>query len=93
MIAEPASYFPGYNKKARNFGVKFGRAEFDLKKELKVYRMVADYMQLAVRKDLWLMNGTGCLHPFECDFLHVCQNNGAVSEDVYTYRKKEKVGK
>jgi hypothetical protein len=89
MIAEPANYFPGYNSKARNFGVKFGRAEFDLEKEMKKYRMVADYMKLAVKKDLWLENGTGCLHPFECDYLHVCQNNGAVSEDVFTYRKKE----
>ncbi len=92
MVAEPTHYFPGYNKKTGNFGVKFGRAEIDLDDAAKVYRMVADWMKLAIKKAFWVQNGTGCLHPFECDYLSICESNGAISEDVFTYRAKE-VGK
>jgi hypothetical protein len=93
MMTEPSYYFPGYNAKKGNFGVNFGRAEFDLDREQKTYRMVADCIKLAIKKDLWIQNGTGCLHPFECDYLPICQANGAISEDVFNYRKKEGVGK
>ncbi len=89
MIGEPSHYFPGYDQKTGNFGVKFGRAEIDLIKTAKTYRMVADYIKLAIKKDLWLQNGTGCLHPFECDYLSICETNGAVSDDVFMYREKE----
>ncbi len=89
MIAEPGYYFPGYDKKKRNFGVKFGRGEIDLDFTVKSYRMVADWIKLSIKKDTWIGNGTGCLHPFECDYLPICENNGATSLDVYTTRKKE----
>lgn len=89
MIAEPVHYFPGYNSRTRNFGIDFGRPEIDLKYAAATYRMVASWIKMSVKKDIWIMNGTGCLHPFQCDYLPICQNNGAVSEDTYTYRKKE----
>ena len=89
MIKEVKYYFPGYNRKSGNFGVRFGRAEIDLDATMKQYRIVADYIKLAVKQNTWVKNGTGCLHPFECDYLPICQNNGAISEDVFTRRKKE----
>lgn len=92
MVAEPSHYFPGYSHKSRNFGIKFGRSEIDLVLSRKYYRMVADWIKQSTTKDVWLKNGTGCLHPFECDYLHICENNGAISEDVYTRRTKETRG-
>jgi hypothetical protein len=89
MVKEPMYYFPGYSRKSRFFGVRFGRIEIDLDLTVKYYRMVADWMKLAVKKDVWIQNGTGCLHPFECDYLPICQNNGAISEDVFVTRDKE----
>lgn len=89
MINEPRHYFPGYSHKTRNFGVKFGRGEIDLVLTPKYYRMVADWIKLSIKKNVWIGNGTGCLHPFECDYLHICENNGALSTDVFTTRKKE----
>jgi hypothetical protein len=89
MVAEPRHYFPGYSAKTRNFGVTFGRGEIDIEETVKGYRLVADFMKLCIKKDIWLKNGTGCLHPFQCDYLDICENNGAMSTDVFTTRKKE----
>ena len=89
MIAEPRHYFPGYSSKTGNFGVKFGRGEIDIEETVKGYRLVADFIKLCIKKDIWLKNGTGCLMPFECDYLNICENNGALSTDVFTTRKKE----
>ena len=89
MVAEPRHYFPGYNPKTRNFGVTFGRGEIDLDITPKYYRMVADWIKLSIKKSVWIKNGTGCLHPFECDYLNICENNGAMSTDVFVTRKKE----
>jgi hypothetical protein len=89
MVAEPRHYFPGYSHKTRNFGVKFGRGEIDLDITPKYYRMVADWIKLSIKKNVWIKNGTGCLHPFNCDYLDICENNGALSTDVFTTRKKE----
>ena len=52
--------------------------------------MIADEIKMCIERDLWIQNGTGCLHPFECDFLSICRENGVVSEDVYGYREKPK---
>ncbi len=92
MMKEPTHYFPGYNRKSKNFGVKFGRAEIDLDVTRKTYRMVADWIKLSVKRGVWIKNGTGCLHPFKCDYLPICEASGAVSEDVYTHREKETRG-
>ncbi len=89
MMAEPTHYFPGYNGKTRNFGVRFGRAEIDLKSTVADYRIIADYIKLAAKKNVWVQNGAGCLHPFKCDYFVVCENNGRVSEDIFDFRKKE----
>ena len=89
MTAEPRRYFPGYSSKTRNFGVKFGRGEIDMIMTPKYYRMVADWIKLSIKQNVWIGNGTGCLHPFECDYLPICENNGALSTDVFTTRKKE----
>jgi hypothetical protein len=89
MVAEPRHYFPGYSSKTRNFGVKFGRGEIDMNITPKYYRMVADWIKQSIKKNVWIANGTGCLHPFECDYLSICENNGAMSTDVFTTRKKE----
>lgn len=89
MTAEPRRYFPGYSSKTRNFGVKFGRGEIDMIMTPKYYRMVADWIKLSIKHNVWIGNGTGCLHPFECDYLPICENNGALSTDVFTTRKKE----
>ncbi len=89
MVAEPRHYFPGYNAKTRNFGVKFGRGEIDVEMTVKYYRMVADWIKMCIKKDVWIKNGTGCLHPFNCDYFEICENNGAMSTDVFTTRKKE----
>jgi hypothetical protein len=87
MLARAPFYFPGYNSKIKNFGTKFGRVEIDIDEMWKYYRMIADNIKLCVKRDLWMQNGGGCLYPFECDYLPICKNNGAISEDVYTFRK------
>jgi hypothetical protein len=89
MVKEPRHYFPGYQAKHKNFGVTFGRTEIDIELTIKYYRMVADWIKQSIQKDVWVCNGTGCLHPFECDYLPICENNGALSTDVFTTRKKE----
>jgi hypothetical protein len=89
MITEARHYFPGYSYKSKNFGIRFGRIEMNLDEMQGIYRMIADYIKLAVKKGVWVKNGTGCLHPFECDYLPICQNNGAISEDIFIRREKE----
>jgi hypothetical protein len=89
MVGQPRHYFPGYNYKSKSFGVRFSRAEIDLETAKKNYRMVADWIRLCAKRDVWPKNGTGCLHPFECDYLHICENFGNISDDVYSYREKE----
>jgi hypothetical protein len=89
MLARAKFYFPGYNPEKRNFGAKFGRAEIDVDEMVRYYRMIADNIKGCIDKDLWIQNGTGCLHPFECNYLSICKNNGAISEDVYGYREKK----
>lgn len=89
MIARAPYYFPGYNRKTRNFGVKFGRFEIDIDEMWEYYRMVADNIKLCIKRDLWMQNGGGCLYPFSCDYLDICKNNGSISEDVYTFREKK----
>ena len=88
MIARAPFYFPGYNSKVKNFGVKFSRAEIECYDMWGYYRMIADWIKMCVKRDLWMENGTGCLYPFECDYLPICKNNGVISEDIYTYRGK-----
>jgi len=91
MIARAPYYFPGYNSKTKNFGVKFGRAEIDIDEMWKNFRFIADAIKICIKNDIWMQNGGGCLYPFECDYLQICKNNGVVSEDVYTFREKRNV--
>lgn len=89
MVAEARNYFPGYNSKTKNFGTKFGRVEIECYDMWGYYRMIADWIKMSIKRDLWMEDGGGCHFPFECDYFSICSNNGVISEDLYTFREKK----
>jgi len=90
MIAQPAWYFPGYNSKTRNFGTRISREECDVENMAKYYKLTSHFLKIAIKEDTFMRNSGGCLYPFKCDYLAICESNGAISEDIYTYREKKK---
>jgi hypothetical protein len=90
MIARAKWYFPRYDKDEKSFGIKIYRSEIDLDDLRRRYEMVGWQIQKCAEEEYWYPNETQCISPFECDFKRICENHGAISEDVYTWREKEK---
>lgn len=80
----PGYYFVGLND--TGWGKKFYRTEFNLKEVIERYRHIMHERRLAIRRDCFYKEETGCLYPSPCMYLQICETGG-VSDLIY--RKKE----
>lgn len=82
VIARPSYYFLGFDRKARTFGIKYHRNEFDLDEIRAIYDMVSKDIELCLKHDLWYPNRAVCYSPGPCFYLAICET-GNVSEITY----------
>ena len=82
VLSRPSHYFPGYNREAKTFGVRFYRGEFDLDYLEKKAKIVAQEYRETIDRDAWYRNDMACKNPYDCEFLHI-KKSGVVSDLLY----------
>jgi hypothetical protein len=82
VISRPAHYFIGWDRKARTYGVRFWRSEFDLDEIFSTYVYVLEELQDTLRRGSWYPNNLACHVPSACAFLPI-KRTGVISEEIY----------
>lgn len=90
IIKNVREYFPGYDKHKDTFGCRFYRSEFPLEAIKRDYACINKDIKTATEDRSFYQNfSMACTFPVECEYLSICETGGAVSEEIYEYRKKE----
>jgi len=89
IISRPAFYFIGWDRKARTFGVRFWRSEFDLDEVFRTYVYVLEEIKTTIRRGSWYPNNLACYVPTPCPFLHI-KKSGVVSPEIYKRKEVRK---
>lgn len=82
IISRPAFYFIGWDRKARTFGVRFWRSEFNLEEIFSTYVFVFQELQDTLTRGSWYPNNLACHVPSACAYLPI-KRTGVVSEEIY----------
>lgn len=86
IIGRPAHYFIGWDRKARTYGVRFWRSEFDLDEMFRVYVMVLEELKNTLKRGSWYGNKLSCFVPAICMYHPICKT-GVISEEIFERRQ------
>lgn len=87
VLKRPGFYFIGYNPKARTYGRKFFRNEFNLEALENRYKNIGYEIMDANERDAFYNNEKMCMKPWQCDMLDICKT-GNMSESLYRFKDR-----
>jgi hypothetical protein len=87
VVSRPGYYFLGWDRKAKTFGTRFWRGEFDLEEVYSTYVYVLEEIKSALERGAWYPNSLACHVPSACAYLPI-KRSGVVSEEIYERRQK-----
>ncbi len=82
IIGRPAWYFLGWNKKEKDFGIKFYRAEFDMKNFKRTVLNMIHMIRYMVAQDRWFPDTLSCMVPTMCWYMNI-KKTGVISDKTY----------
>lgn len=95
ILSKPSHYFPGLDRKAKTYGKRFWRGEFNLEELMHDYACVNEEINRCLEDGTinpFYKNRMSCYVPAACGFLPIC-DTGNVSESIFMQRepKQEKI--
>ena len=92
IISRPSHYFVGFDRKAKTYGIKMYRTQFDLCEIENRYRCITKETMERANRCWWYMeNGTACyMYGQDCEYKNICKTNGYPSPEIFEYRDENK---
>jgi len=89
IISRPSYYFVGWDKKAKTFGKRFYRNEFDFSALIHRYMFVAQEIRECEERGSFYQNENACIRYGDmCEYRPIC-DTGGVSEEIFERRDKD----
>jgi hypothetical protein len=88
IISRPAHFFLGWDRKARTYGTRFWRSEFDLEEIYSTYCYVLHEIRETVERGAWYPNNLACHVPAPCPYLPI-KRSGVVSDEIFEKRQRK----
>ncbi len=86
ILSRPAFYFLGWDRKARTYGVRFWRSEFDLDETFSIFAYVLREIKDTLERGAWYPNNLSCYVPTPCVFLPI-KRSGVTSDQIFEKRQ------